>query len=84
MCNKWLDIETAPKDGTAIDLWCVHETDGAVRLADARWSDTLKCWTGPIELPLNPGWVATSWMPLPLPPPPAAASGAPNLQDRSA
>jgi transcriptional regulator with XRE-family HTH domain len=34
--NSWLPIETAPKDGTPLDLWVVFE-DGGRRWADARW-----------------------------------------------
>lgn len=33
----WLPIETAPKDGTAIDLWMVDESGRGWREANAYW-----------------------------------------------
>lgn len=79
----WQDIETAPKDGTVIDLW----VDSGCRITDAYWGEP--------EVDRNfrddeedgwdaaPGWLknvgfstyclgederATHWMPLPPPP----------------
>lgn len=68
----WQPIETAPKDGTKIDLW-VHfpEHDEAHRVADAFWDLEDEDWN------LH-GWLVrqfkftpqpTHWMPLPEPPP---------------
>jgi hypothetical protein len=59
---NWQPIETAPKDGTLIDLWTP-----AGRLTDYGWGlDGAECWTHP------DGYVAdaqpTHWMPLPPPP----------------
>jgi hypothetical protein len=66
--NQWRPIETAPKDGTFIDLWVGD------RVANAKWSNGE--WQ---ELELEWEWMSwqaigvtpTHWMPLP--PPPALA-----------
>jgi hypothetical protein len=66
---KWQPIETAPKDGTYIDLWADN-----FRFADAFWFDpkTDDRWHG-----IEEGWVfhsegfeyvwvtPTHWMPIP-------------------
>lgn len=78
----WQPIETAPKDGTFIDLW---SDDLKMRVADCYWGMPEHCcgeygqycdsdWHS-----LAPGWVEsalnasiddsfTHWMPLPAPP----------------
>lgn len=33
--SEWQPIDTAPRDGTVIDLWMVDEDGGAYRVADA-------------------------------------------------
>ena len=66
--RKWRPIETAPKDGTGIDVWI----GGAAgfRIANVYWYQggwhTFKTSSGsPIFSPL--GWqeIASLWMPLP-------------------
>jgi hypothetical protein len=77
----WQPIETAPRDGSVIDLWAAR--DSAVlgsqerRFPDAWWS--CEPWGGPWkdkprwvveveyhEIPVEiDGWRATNWMPLP-------------------
>jgi hypothetical protein len=77
----WQPIETAPKDGTLIDLWCrsfFWNADGErqlsveFRVADARWMDD-----GWVNTDGNPHDVfdafhdalqITHWQPLPAPP----------------
>jgi hypothetical protein len=66
--TQWQSIETAPKDGTEIDVWCPEGGEG-YRVPDAWWSSVDGHWlyagqgnsmqwlTGP-----------THWMPKPPPP----------------
>lgn len=49
--DGWQDIETAPKDGTLIDLWCVSppESDfvpenGGIRLTNCAWETEKSYW----------------------------------------
>ena len=37
MTNPWRPIESAPKDGTVVDLWCVSDNSRDQRIADAKW-----------------------------------------------
>ena len=62
----WQDISTAPKDGTAVDIWYK-----GVRYADCHWSSL------PYAGDISWGWTCqqlgriakpTHWMPLPTPP----------------
>ena len=69
MCEcKWMDIETAPKDGTRI---LVHP---AIEVADAwskaHWSAQNECW---IVGGSPSGVLHTAWHPLP--PSPTTAEG---------
>lgn len=63
---KWRPIETAPKDGTEIDLW--HEGD---RIADAYWKGG-RWWAPNFDYDGCDGVIGgpppTHWMPLPAPP----------------
>jgi len=74
--TRWQPIETAPKDGTVLDLWARREqTDKYERLADCHWcgmtdwlGNEYDGWDG-----LSPGLHRTydnptHWMPLPEPP----------------
>jgi len=71
---NWQPIETAPKDGTLIDLWVVF-LSGGQRWADASWKEAGQhnC-SGPSNWTNNGGWplhgllgkpVATHWRPRP-------------------
>lgn len=42
--NNWQTIESAPKDGTKIDLWVVFERTGAMRITDCYWNKMLDDW----------------------------------------
>lgn len=65
----WRPIETAPKDGTHIDLWAGEE-----RVADCRWNVRSKRWEywawgdfdgmAMVKVDYNP----THWMPIPAAP----------------
>lgn len=75
--RQWQPIETAPRDGTEVDLWVVHtepQIDGKtwspLRQADCSWSENEGgLWVQFQDIPVEDyGWVATHWMPLPSPP----------------
>ena len=55
--SQWQPIETAPKDGTIIDLW----VPGFGRLVDQWWDDG--AWSGVVS-----NSEVSHWMPLPSPP----------------
>lgn len=72
--RKWRTIESAPKDGTVIDLWVrVEETSTEKRIPDCKWG-LMGTWSGEqVE-----GWIGLghmhenriplAWLPLPSPP----------------
>ena len=65
--QPWLPIETAPKDGTVIDLW-----NNGDRYADAKWLRGEWCYLGLDGFDVM-NWVplggrTTHWMPLPATP----------------
>jgi hypothetical protein len=73
----WQPIETAPKDGTVIDLWGYGWNGKYRRMANCRWYDELGDgeFTGwEQEYAESPsyrnlrGVTFTHWMPLPPPP----------------
>lgn len=65
----WQPIETAPWDGTTVDLW--SELSGT-RETDARWTGSRWVRLGWNEMNDGPGveevYHPTHWMPLPDPP----------------
>ena len=72
--STWQPIETAPKDGTRIDLWTktwIAASDSFMwkRITDCRWSkgdaltNTPARWSG-----CDPNRVPTHWMPIPAAP----------------
>lgn len=74
--KEWQPIETAPKDGTVVDLWVRRNWEppkAEVRFAEWFWCTTHKCWRKADEL----HWVHSTdkdnvtplyWMPIPEPP----------------
>lgn len=73
----WRPIETAPQNGTTIDLWIRYvEGEGGYRITNARWDRESGQWQdwAPGDCG-DMGWrqldwqhLITHWMPLPEPP----------------
>lgn len=64
----WQPIETAPKDGTLIDVWC-PEAGGGYRVPDAWWSEVDSHWLYVGQgSPMRWAHEPTRWIPLPMPP----------------
>ncbi len=75
----WRPIDSAPKDNSKIDVWCVHpETGGlGVRFTDVFWrvstaewgfiADSKEAHFEPLEKdgPIFPAWKPVKWMPVP-------------------
>jgi hypothetical protein len=67
--TDWQPIETAPKDGSVIDLW----TSCGERVPDAKWTRHMGWVIWGTDSFESPGWERvfpspTHWMPLPAPP----------------
>jgi hypothetical protein len=64
--REWRPIETAPKDGSKIDLWCVHPSradDFGVRFTDASWRQSDETWG--VIIPAHAGERSgVAWEPL--------------------
>jgi hypothetical protein len=68
---SWRPIETVPKDGSTIDLWCRNISQGStgeVRIPDAWWDDDVDRWVDSTGFCIEQKWCPTHWMPLPAPP----------------
>lgn len=88
----WQPIETAPKDGTVIDLWvggdhrrtsCYwgrpHHCCGEMgSYCDSEWHDLVEGWVGDLNEPLGVFTAPTHWMPLP--PSPAMSATPPAAE----
>lgn len=78
LMSKWQPIETAPKNGTLVDLWIINHLGAGQRLLHCRWeqdyedegrweqlySETRGCFFTAFDERAR----ATHWMPLPDPP----------------
>lgn len=65
---SWQPIETAPRDGTEVDLW----SPGCGRTVDSEWKEGRWRYWGPNEFGNNDWcWLKyppTHWMPIPADP----------------
>lgn len=68
--TEWLDIETAPKDGTYILIgW--FDLPGQRDMHVAFWHSMIGAWCqSHSHFTTDPNWQPTHWMPLPEPPEP--------------
>lgn len=69
--SGWQPIETAPKDGTEIDVWCestANGDNGGYRIPDSWWCQTDKNWRTHGDNRISWAHPPTHWMPLPAPP----------------
>lgn len=81
--DQWQPIESAPKDGTPVDLWCKRSWNPPQthqRSTDMYWCTTMKCWRklknlhfvdhmwNPPKSKYENRLIPTHWMPLPEPP----------------
>ena len=65
----WQNIESAPKDGTVVDLWCRAYTGKSARVPDMWWTDRTGWRSGkrdPWAESMAKG--AAYWRPMPTPP----------------
>lgn len=79
---EWQPIETAPRDGTEVDLWCVEKNGKYAprRLTNRRYG-SMQNWVGEEVVSWNVGdpyrdWRPTHWMPLPATPAQSERDGA--------
>lgn len=65
--SEWQPIETAPKDGTIVDLWCGRDGE---RLVNYRRTDlgNGNVFYEPVVIGRTCVRTATYWMPQPTPP----------------
>ena len=74
MTDDWKPIETAPRDGTRVDLWVVPPEAPPSRVCDQIWNTDWGTWTkdaAPWYFTIGP-WkgdtYVTHWMPVPAAP----------------
>ena len=80
--SEWRAIDSAPRDGTFIDLWVIDSAGEGCRVAGAYWKEPRgphdargAGWYGDANaegryLFIEPSWRVANWMPLPAPPSP--------------
>lgn len=76
--SDWQPIQTAPKDGTWVDLWAVDWNDNGKRIPNCIWDDKWLTFIFPDYFPAlddcvdvfvkDDEYVPTHWMPIPEPP----------------
>ncbi len=66
--DKWLPINTAPRDGTRVDIWSVESG----RITDAFWHSNYRAWAikqgYPVVTTVLLSQTVTHWRPIPLGP----------------
>jgi hypothetical protein len=72
----WRPIETAPKDGTMVDLWCRATHGRDMRITDMWWIER-GIWRSGRRDPFKEEMAtrATHWRPIPAPPEVAPLGG---------
>jgi hypothetical protein len=63
--SDWKPIETAPKDGTEIDVWCLDANNEGYRVANAWYCNALNKWRSYYDGELGWAHQPTFWMRLP-------------------
>lgn len=64
----WRPIETAPKDGTIIDLWVRPYIGIAYRACDYWWLESAGVWRTHVRRDIPLRCKVTHWRPVPTPP----------------
>jgi len=71
VADGWRDIESAPKDGTEMDVWCksaLDGDDGGYRTPNAWWCRSDMKWRRYGDERIAWAHSPTHWQPLPPPP----------------
>jgi hypothetical protein len=66
--GQWRPIESAPKDGSEVDVWCASEAegdDGGYRIANAWWCRVDARWRYYGDERTAWAHQPTHWMPVP-------------------
>ncbi|MBB5414043.1 hypothetical protein [Paraburkholderia atlantica] len=97
--SEWQPIDSAPKDGTVVDLWiggefagrrasCFwgkpeHDCGEHGRYCDSDWHDLDEGWVDDMNMPLDGYEPPTHWMHLPPPPDPPAIEPEPERDTKT-
>ena len=67
--QQWRPIESAPRDGSSVLLWCKHKTDEYFSIVQGSWFEA-QFYADSREYIIDweDGLTAAHWMPLPQPP----------------
>jgi hypothetical protein len=66
--SGWMPIETAPKDGTEIDVWCFDSENEGYRVTNAWYCNALNKWRSYGDGEMVWANMPSYWMPLPASP----------------